>query len=104
MRFRNPGPSMARMVKMLGVSKAQASEIKDLMEEGFIHRVLRRADEALNGHGVEYLVPSDDTSPVAYVNRGETYAPTLMFDYEKGRFVTASWGDLVERQPRRFAN
>jgi hypothetical protein len=92
------------MVEMLGISKAQASEIKDLMEEGFIHRVLRRADEALNGHGVEYLNSRDDTSPVAYVNRGDTYDTTLMFDYEKGRFLVGSWGDLVERQPRRFAD
>lgn len=104
MRFRNPGPSVARMVKVLGVTKAQATELKNLMEEGYVYRVLRRADEALNGHGVEYLTPSDGGNGVDYVNMGETYAPTLMFDYKTNRFVVSSWGDLVERQPRRFAD
>ena len=104
MRFRNPGPSVARMVKVLGLSKADASALKALMEEGYIHRTLERADKVLDGFGREYLTPSDGGNGVDYVNMGDAYVPTLMFDYKTSRFVAASWGDLVERQPRRFAD
>jgi len=101
MRFRNPGPSVARMVKVLNITKAQAAELKALMEDGYVHRTLERADEIL-GFGREYLTPSDGGNGVDYVNTGDTYTPTLMFDYEKSRFLLGSWGDLVERQPSRF--
>ena len=104
MRFRNPGPSVARMVKVLGVKKEQAVLLKALMENGYIKRVLVLADEMLNAHGVGYLVPDDGTQPVAYVDRGDTYDVTLLFDHEKNRFIVGSWGDIVEAQPRRFAN
>ena len=104
MRFRIPGPSVARMVKILGVTKAQAAELKALMEDGYVHRVLDLADKVLDGFGREYLRASRVGNGIDYVNMGETYAPTLMFDYEKGRFIVGSWGDLVERQPRRFAD
>lgn len=104
MRFRNPGPSVARMVKVLGLSKAQATELKNLMEEGYIHRTLNLADKVLDGFGREYLTPSNGGNGVDYVNMGDAYTPTLMFDYEKSRFLVGSWGDLVERQPRRFAD
>ena len=104
MRFRNPGPSVARMVKVLGVEKSAASELKALMEDGYIKRTLTRASVILDGFGVEYLVPDDGTQPIAYVNMGDTYNTTIMFDHEKNRFLLGSWGDVVEAQPRRFAN
>lgn len=104
MRFRNPGPSVARMTKILGITKEQATALKALMEDGYIKRVLVRADGMLDGCGVEYLVPDDGTQPVAYVNMGDTYNTTLLFDHEKNRFLIGSWGDIVEAQPRRFAN
>lgn len=104
MRFRNPGPSAARMVKMLNISKTDAVALKALMEAGYIKRTLKHADQLLDGSGVEYLVPDDGTQPIAYVNMGDTYLTTLLFDHEKNRFVIGSWGDVVEAQPRRFTN
>lgn len=104
MRFRNPGPSAARMAKMLNISKTDSVALKALMEAGYIKRTLKHADQLLDGSGVEYLVPTNDTSPIAYVNMGDAYAPTLMFDHDKNRFIVGTWGDVVERQPRRFAD
>ena len=104
MRFRNPGPSVARMVKVLGITKEQATALKSMMEDGYIKRTLTRAGEMLDGFGVEYLVPDNGAQPVAYVNMGDTYNTTLMFDHEKNRFLIGSWGDIVESQPRRFAD
>jgi hypothetical protein len=97
------GPSVARMVKFLGVTKEQATELKELMNEGYVHRTLNLADKMLDGCGREYLEPSDGGNGVDYVNMGETYATTFMFDFAKDKFIVGSWGDLVETQPRRFA-
>ena len=33
---------------------------------------------------------------------GDTYDTTLLYDHKTGRFSVGSWGDIVERQPRRF--
>lgn len=102
MLTRKSGPSVARMVKELGVTKAQATELKQLMNEGYVYLTLNRADVMLNGHGREYLLAAY-SSGVEYVNKGDTYAATLMFDFAKNKFLVGSWGDLVETQPRRFA-
>ena len=35
-----------------------------------------------------------------YVNRGDTYAPTILLDHETGRFHATSWGNWVEGHER----
>ena len=102
--FRKSGPSVARMVKFLGVTKAQATELKSLMNEGYVYRTLDHADTILAGHDLARLPTSDGSAAVYYVNMGDTYAATLMFDFKKQRFLVGSWGALVEAQPRRFAD
>ena len=101
MLTRKSGPSVARMVKFLGIQKDQAEELKRLMNAGFVTRTLVRADIMLDGYGREEL-PSP-SGRVIYVNMGDTYTTTLMFDWSKDKFLVGSWGDLVEAQPRRFA-
>jgi hypothetical protein len=98
------GPSVARMVKFLGLSKAQATELKRMMNEGYVFATLNLADKYLDGCGREYLYSSDGSNGVDYVNMGDTYNTTLMFDFAKDKFIVGSWGDLVEAQPRRFAD
>lgn len=102
MLTRKSGPSVARMIKRLGLSKAQAQELKDLMNDGFVYRTLARANEMLDGFGREYLRAVEGGN-VEYINRGDSYKETLLFDFEKDKFIASSWGDLVERQPRRFS-
>ena len=54
--------------------------------------------------GAEYIAHRDDTSTQAlgieYLNTGDSYAPTIVRSCETGRYRVASWGDLVERNPR----
>jgi hypothetical protein len=59
-------------------------------------------DHLLDGHGVEQLNPTDGTEPVAYVNLGDTYDTTVLYDYEKGRFYLTDWGTIVEEDFSRF--
>ena len=104
MLTRKSGPSVARMVKFLGLSKADATKLKNYMNEGYINLTLDLADKLLNGYGRTYLFPSGGGNGVSLVDMGDTYNTTLMFDFAKDKFIVGSWGDLVEAQPRRFAD
>lgn len=103
MLYPKKGPSVARMIRLLGLSKAQATELKRMMNEGYVFATLNAADKMLDGFGREYLYSSDGSNGVDYVNMGDTYVTTFMFDFAKDKFIVGSWGDLVETQPRRFA-
>lgn len=39
-----------------------------------------------------------------YVNMGDTYIPTLIYDTRSGKFSFRPWGDVVEAHPKRFAS
>jgi hypothetical protein len=105
--YPHAGPSIKRMQDMLQISKEKASALKGMMDDGkSVSTILREADRALNGHGVEYIDSREDTmrsrDGISYVNMGDTYDTTLLFDHKTGRFSVGAWGDVVERQPRRF--
>jgi len=105
--FPHGGPSVQRMMDFLKISKEQASALKAMMDDGkSVSTILREADRLLNGHGVEYIQSHADTmrsqDGLSYVNMGDTYDTTLLYDHKTGRFSVGSWGDIVERQPRRF--
>jgi len=61
--------------------------------------VLYRANECMNGNGVETLRGSRRFAD--YVSRGDTYATTLMLVPSTGRFHVGAWGDWVEAEERR---
>jgi hypothetical protein len=93
-----PGPSVKVMVERLRIGKTDAQHLKDMMVMG-APRILQMADSMMNGHGVERI---PGRPGLMYVNMGDTYDTTLVYDYKTNRFVVSSWGDIVERQPRRF--
>ena len=76
----------------------------------------RRIDDAMNeinkildGYGIEALTDNEwDTYycnvGVLYVNMGDTYIPTVCYDTRKGQWLISSWGDIVERNEKRFTD
>lgn len=66
-------------------------------------QILSLANRVLKGHGVEALKSDDafvdsyfrDTIAL-YVNMGDTYAPTVVYDTSTGEFEVTSWGDFME--------
>lgn len=42
----------------------------------------------------ESLADGRDGDTIFYVNVGDPYQPTLIFDYDKDRWTLACWGDL----------
>ncbi|MFA5445563.1 MAG: hypothetical protein WC262_11395, partial [Bacteroidales bacterium] len=64
--------------------------------------VLTMASAMLHGHGVEscrderaWVDSYYDNTIALYVNRGDTYATTLLYDIEMKKFRIISWGDLI---------
>jgi hypothetical protein len=66
------------------------------------------ANKLLSGHGIEavrgdYHVDNYYYDTVAlYVNMGDTYAATLLFETDTGRFKLTTLGDWVEKNQRRY--
>jgi hypothetical protein len=57
-------------------------------------------DELLEGYGVEAL--SEDSGfqawpDYSYVNMGDTYTTTIMFNFDTQKFLISDWGTIAER-------
>jgi hypothetical protein len=67
-------------------------------------RILAIADKFMNCHGVEYIKSSTDTMHASegleYVNTGDTYRATLIYDCLSECFYAKCWGDIVEKDQR----
>lgn len=85
--------------------KVSARRLKQALA-GSWKAAMEEANTLLGGHGVEYLPAEDDdfrsAKGVEYVNMGDTYTTTLLYDRTSRRYIIGSWGDLVERNPKRF--
>lgn len=64
---------------------------------------LIRVDKALANHGLEYIRDASGAVIAAYSNSGDTYAPTIIFDYASGNYRLTTVGDYVETYERRHA-
>lgn len=68
-------------------------------------QAMERANEILRGFGVETVrVATADEGDLVfdYVNFGDTYVATLIYDRFADRFRVTSWGDMVEAWERRW--
>jgi hypothetical protein len=70
-------------------------------------RMLVKVNEFMGAQGVEYIADrrddQHDVYGIEYVNMGDSYIPTLCYDRDRDRIFISSWGDIVERNPRRFS-
>ena len=110
-RRKNPtyvrAPSVAALQKLPAashrstspLSKVNATELKALMEAGKPKTALNRYNEMSNSNGVEYIAGTD--GGLYYVNHGDPYDTTLIYDTGKDAVKVGAWGDIVERD-RRF--
>jgi hypothetical protein len=67
---------------------------------------LKKLDRLLCNCGIEYLDDCRDDQygsyGVYYSNPGDSYVATIFYDVDKGRLFISSWGDVVEKNERRF--
>lgn len=71
---------------------------------------LERVSQATGGYGVEaiWIEESDRSDPrglpdALYVNRGDPYIPTLLYDVRRETFLEIAWGDRLEAEEARCA-
>lgn len=101
-------PSVKTIERDLADCKEDAKEIRKIMER-WCHRpekMLDKVNAFLGACGVEYLDSNDgvynEDTGVHYVNMGDTYIPTLCYDALTDRIFVSCWGDIVEKNPKRF--
>jgi hypothetical protein len=67
---------------------------------------LKIMDVAMETHGVEYVKSNQDDFHTAagfeYLNTGDTYSPTIIYDLSDGQWRLGTWGGEVEHDERRF--
>jgi hypothetical protein len=115
-----PTPSLKTIESMLGdvlmqeygESRGPAGAIKDVMErtghDRSVERSMDRINNLLHGYGVEAIRGDVSYEPfwmdavALYVNMGDTYIPTVLYDVPKYAFRVMSWGDWVEINQRRY--
>ncbi len=99
--------------KFLGLGEGEAKEItKELKraagDPAAVDAILEKINERIGGFGVEsiegdYQVDRHYFNIVLlYVNKGDTYAETLLYETNTGTFYVGSWGDWVERKGKKY--
>ena len=107
--------ALLEMGKREGMTPAAAVKLHRRMTEierqGGSHRdvdtVLDDVNDALQGHGIESIEGTwhdryYQNIVALYVNMGDTYNGTILYDTTKNRFYATSWGDWVERNGERL--
>ena len=64
-------------------------------------RTMDALNDALDGFGVE-SIEGRGGFIASYVNMGETYETTILYNELTDTFLIVSWGDWVERNERRY--
>lgn len=120
-------PQKKILIDRLGLTDEQAQKVQNILngttdlmtieaarerqwEAYNDHEPLTLALEALNelleGFGVEYIRHEDDGYAVGdqygieYVNQGDTYAATIMYDHARNCWRVGDWGSIVERSSK----
>src|SRR6266571_8939780 len=97
-------PSVKTLCARLGCDPTNAGAIRYVLSRDprtdlEINDTLKAVSVLLHGYGVEYIPSKLDTYSkgvgLEYVNLGETYASTILYDCLHKRFICASWGDIV---------
>lgn len=87
--------------------KALTSPVEATDEDAAARKALEECNRILDAFGIEYLVSQDGgwrrraRGNYQYVNRGDTYDVTLIWNCNSGVVIARSWGDLIESLERR---
>lgn len=110
-----PIPALLRRCRLIAADRDLASEVCDRLglwdvlvrlRPPRVDVAMEYADDRLNGHGVESIEgnhhdPYWQNVQYLYVNRGDPYDETALYDCVRERFFAGCWGDVVEKHGRR---
>ena len=92
-------PSVKTLCARLGCDSTIAGAVRYVLSRDprtdlEINNTLKAVSILLHGNGVEYAPSRQDTHGhgrgLEYVNMGDTYAPTILYDCLRKRFICAS--------------
>lgn len=63
------------------------------------YSILELVNELIKGFGVETIELNGETIGY-YVNRGDSYDETIIWDDSNGEFILSSWADFLEESER----
>ena len=77
------------VAELLGNSSHRVSDLQMIMEA---------CNEELDGHGVEAIFAQGDQWPgMEYVNMGDAYNTTIIYDHRVSRFKVMCYGEWLEK-------
>ncbi len=69
---------------------------------------LQAISAIIGGFGVEYIAHVEDQESftecfgLSYVNMGDTYIPTVIYNHATGLYSIGDWGSIVEHNPNKY--
>lgn len=101
MRANPRAPSLSRLMAAFpSVAPVRLEAIRTIIRNG---GTLGQCDNLLGTFGLEYIRNARGDTVAAYLNSGETYAPTLLRVTGSGTVQLTTLGDFVESYERRHA-
>jgi hypothetical protein len=103
-------PSLKTITKRFPhLNEDDVKEVRRILEN-YCHRpivCLKKLNPVLDGCGIEYIadVADDyhDCHGLEFINMGDPYVSTFVYDHRTERLFISCLGDVVEKNPRRFS-
>ena len=104
--------TIKNLIKYFSLNKPEAKYLYELYKQVknqdlSLRSFMSKADKIINGYGIEPLQSEwygknkggcfNNPFFAEYVNKGETYQPTIIRDYRNESLFIESWGDFYER-------
>jgi len=109
------GKRIKKLIESLKIDKEDAQRIDYLLTQMIKVDDWERFDAMfddvntiMNGNGIETLNAKKEidsywkNTAYLYVNMGDTYDQTIIYNIATNRFVICSWGSIVEAHTERF--
>ena len=86
--------------------RAELLPLADHMSENRLQYRFSALNTLLDTYGIEYIGHRDDDQHghygITYLNTGDTYIPTIIYNRLTGALSITIWGDIVERHPNLY--
>jgi antirestriction protein ArdC len=99
---------MADMRELREIAEQLGSELLEKENSGNEHPshlaadLLEGVSERIGGFGVEGVIDEEKDIDLMYVNTGDPYSPTVIYDGSANKFLAAAWGGIVEEKEREY--
>jgi hypothetical protein len=95
---------MTDMRELQAIAEWLGSDLSEKWKDKSVHpsylasKLLEGVSVRLEGFGVEGILDEEKGIDLMYVNMGDPYIPTVLFDGSKNQFLAAAWGEVVEEK------